>query len=517
VSRDRRDSRDADTAIEAPGAEEISVLPWPLLVRRKVAERVASSDRFRWWVAWTVLAGLFSVGFTITILSVSLPRIADDLGSDVSTLTWVITGPLLAFGVLGPALGKAGDIWGQKRIYVVGLTGAAVFAALTALAWNASSLIVFRVLGAAEGAATGPASMALILRAFPPDERVKAMGYWSLVGAGAPVLGVVAGGPIVEHFSWRWIFVAQAPLTLVAVGIAMLVLPDTGPGERRPLDVAGAAALSVAATSLLFGLNRGPAWGWSSVSVVAGFVLSPLAVAAFVLIEQRAPHPLIDLSYVRRRNFSFPIANQVFTNFAYMGSFIMTPLLLKDAFGYGETHVGLLTIARPLSFSITAPLAGYLTVRVGERVSGIVGSLAVVASMIALSSLSPVTSSDLQVVLALALAGVGLGVSSPAMAASMANSVDEESLGIAGAAQQLLVQVGLVAGIQLAQTVQATTEGSSGLVESFGNAYLMLGAVSVIGVFCAAFVHRSPRDRGETPARDRALADAPPTRLHPAG
>ncbi|HET7718797.1 MAG TPA: MFS transporter, partial [Acidimicrobiales bacterium] len=292
-------------AIEAPGADEVAVVPWSLLLRRRVAARVEQSDRYRWWVAWTVLTGLFSVGVTITILSVSLPTIADDIGSDTTTLTWTITGPLLAFGVLGPALGKAGDIWGQKRVYVVGLSGAAVFAALTAVSWNAGSLIVFRVIGAATGAATGPASMALIMRAFPPGDRVKAMGYWSLVGAGAPVLGVVAGGPIVENLSWRWIFAAQAPLTVLAVAVAVLVLPET---ERRPssrLDVAGAATLSLGVTSLLFALNRGPVWGWDTPGVLTAFALCPVMLAAFAAVERRAANPLIDMRYLRRPNFSF--------------------------------------------------------------------------------------------------------------------------------------------------------------------------------------------------------------------
>ncbi|MBV8981316.1 MAG: MFS transporter, partial [Acidimicrobiia bacterium] len=161
------DERDVELTIEAPGAEEVAILPWPAMFRHRIARRVESSDRYQWWVLWTVLAGLFSVGFTITILAVSLPRIATDLHSDTTTLTWVITGPLLAFGVVGPLLGKAGDIWGQKRMFMFALVLTLVFAGLTAIAWNASSLILFRVLGAGEGAATGPASMAMIMMVFP--------------------------------------------------------------------------------------------------------------------------------------------------------------------------------------------------------------------------------------------------------------------------------------------------------------------------------------------------------------
>lgn len=486
-------SADGDpVAIELPGADEVAVLPWPLVFRERVARRAESSPRYRWWVAWAVLAGLFSVGFTITILSVSLPRIARDLGTDTATLTWVVTGPLLAVGVLGPTLGKAGDVWGHTRVYLLGLSGAAVFAALTAVAWNAGSLIVFRVIGASAGAATGPASMALILRSFPADERVKAMGYWSLVGAGAPVLGVVAGGPVVETFGWRWIFAAQAPLTLAAVAVAAVVLPETDRTRREPLDLPGALLLSAGVTSLLFGLNRGPVWGWTTPGPLAAFALTPVALVAFVAWERRTKHPLVDLGYLRRRNFTFPILSQLFSNFAYMGSFILTPLYLSAAFGYGERHIGLVTIARPLAFSASAPVAGYLTLRVGERVAAVAGSGLVVASMAALSSVSPSTH-DPAVAGALALAGVGLGMSSPALAASVANAVEEASLGVAGAAQQMIVQIGVVAGIQVAQTVQAARAGVDGLVGSFQTTYAVLGAVAVAGVVLAAFVRPAPR------------------------
>jgi EmrB/QacA subfamily drug resistance transporter len=494
------DEHDTDLAIEAPGADEVAVLPWPTLFRHRMARRVESSDRYRWWVLWTVLAGLFSVGFTITILAVSLPRIATDLHSDTTTLTWVITGPLLAFGVVGPLLGKAGDIWGQKRMFMLALTLTLVFAGLTAIAWNASSLILFRVLGAGEGAATGPASMALIMMVFPPEDRVKAMGFWSLVGAGAPVLGVVAGGPIVEHFSWRLIYVAQIPFTVVALIAAAIILPSRDKVQanriREPLDIKGAITVGLGTVSLLFAMNRGPEWGWTSPGVVVALILSPLMLATFVFVERRARAPLIPLDYFRRRNFAFPIGVQFFSNLAYMGSFILTPLFLEEVFHYGETKSGLLSIARPLSFSLTAPIAGYLAVRWGERLAGIVGCAFVIASMLAWSQVEP-GASNLAIMGALALAGVGLGVSSPSMAASVANAVEEKNLGIAGAAQQLLTQVGIVAGIQLAETVQATREHAVGVVASYHEAYLLAGAACLLGLVCALFVKSAERGERE--------------------
>jgi MFS family permease len=217
-------------------------------------------------------------------------------------------------------------------------------------------------------------------------------------------------------------------------------------------------------------------------------------LVTFVMVERRSRAPLIPLAYFRRRNFAFPIGVQFFSNFAYMGSFILTPLFLKQAFHYGETKIGLLSIARPLSFSLTAPVAGYLAVRLGERTAGIFGTLAVVASMLAWTTVAP-GAGNLAVMGALMLAGVGLGVSSPSMAASVANAVDEENLGIAGAAQQLITQIAIVAGIQMAETVQAVRQHTSGVVGSFHDAYLVAGVVCLAGVVCAVFVGNADRDR----------------------
>lgn len=312
------------------------------------------------------------------------------------------------------------------------------------------------------------------------------------------MIGVVAGGPVVETFGWRWIFVAQAPLTLAGLLLAMLVLPETERRERVAFDWKGALALAAGATSLLFAINRGPLWGWSDPMIVAGFAMAPLAVLVFVRIERRTDHPLLPLAYVRQPNFSFAILTQSFTNFAYMGGFVITPLFLESAFGYPESRVGGLMIARPLAFAITGPLAGYIAVRVGERTSAITGSAFVVASMVALSSVAP-GSSDLVIVGALALSGVGLGCSSPALAASIANAVHERDLGVAGAFQQMMQQMGVVVGIQVMQTVSVVRVGSSGEVGAYGEAYLVGGAVALLGLVTSVFVQSSRRRAEDAP------------------
>jgi MFS family permease len=188
---------------------------------------------------------------------------------------------------------------------------------------------------------------------------------------------------------------------------------------------------------------------------------------------------------------------------------VITPIFLESVFGYPETRVGGLMIARPLAFAIAGPLAGYVAVRVGERASAVVGSAFVVASMVALSSVSP-GSSDLVILGALALSGIVLGCSSPALSASIANAVDERDLGVAGAFQQMVTQLGVVIGIQVMQTVAVVREASAGEVGAYGEAYLVGGLAAALGLVCAVFVQSSQRraegapegalERGSEPA-----------------
>lgn len=459
--------------------------------RSALADRVAASERARWFILGTALFGLFAVGVSVTLLSVSLGTISRDLGSSTGTLTWVVTGPMLGFAVAGPAFGKIGDLYGHRRVYLVGLTGAAVFALLTGLAPNAIALIAFRLLGATIGSATSPTSMAMLNQLFP-ERRAQAMGFWSLVTAGGPVLGVVVGGPAVDAFGWRVIFFAQAPVIALAVIVCWLILPETARRHDITFDVRGTVLLSSGAVTLILAINQGPALGWGHPFVIGGFVATPVLLAAFARWERRVAHPLLPLHYLGRRNFSVAIGAQMLTNVAYTGGFVLTPLLLEEALGYSTSKTGLVSIARPLAFAVAGPLSGSWSVRLGERTLAVFGACCVAASMVGLASVDP-GSTTLVIVVALALSGIGLGSLSPSMAASVANSVEPHDLGVAGAAQQMLNQIGSVTGFQVLHSIQAQTEASSGLVGSYRNAYLTGAVVAVSGAVVAGFVHNSRR------------------------
>jgi MFS family permease len=532
---DADELREAEALLSGTGSggDGGITIPWPLLFRHRMHHKVAGSDRYQWWVLWTVLAGLLSVNITFTVFVVALPEVARQLHTTVSTLTWTSTGPLLAFGVAAPVLGKLGDLRGYKRLYLWGLSGAAVSVVLTASAPTAGVLIAARLFDGVQGAATGAASMALVLEAFSHEDRVKALGWWSLVGAGGPVLGVTIGAPIIQFYGWRALFWGELPLMAIAAVLAVIVLPAhdhvgagtrpaaaerepspdgthpaVGPGpvvpdpERdhpwRNLDWLGSATLSGSVTLGLLGLNLAPTWGFGDPRTVALFVSCVVVGVVFVVHERRAPRPLIPLRYFKKRNFVFPLGARACVNFAYMGGFFLFPILMERIYGYSETSAGIMSTARPLVFSLSAPVAGYAAVKVGERWSIVAGSAALFVSMLVFTQVGA-DPSVLLIVVALALSGLANGVSTPSTASSASNEVAPDELGVMSAAQLLITQIGVVAGIQTMVTVQASSHGGAGDLASFHSAYLVGALVALVAVVCGFFTRDTPRGRRPAP------------------
>ncbi len=469
-------------------------------------ERVRTSPSYRWWALVVLLLGFFSTGVSITILTAVLPSIARQFHVADHTIAWVVTGPMLVFGILMPTFGKAADLYGRKRVYLWGWALSTAFAGLAALSWSAGSLIALRFLGAAAGAATGPATMALILAAFPPSERVKAMGWWSFAGAGAPVIGLVAGGPLIAVFGWRWIFGIQPPLAVPGLLLAWLVLRPDKPVGHPNFDIAGSAFLGGSMGALLFGLNRvGATAGWVRPDVLVPIALVPVLGALFVRAERRAAEPLLRLDYFRRRNVALPTAIQGISVIPYMGTFFLAPFLFQEVLGYSTSRTALVLVGRPLANSIMSALAGYVAVRVGERFTAVAGMTVMAAGLLLFARVGAASSMPF-VVVALVLTGIGLGLSTPGLVSSVANAVAERDFGAIAAAQEMALMVGNVLGMQGLQTVQAIRARAVGTVAGYHDAFAVgavLAIVAMVLSFGVRSMHRSyvmpPAESPESP------------------
>ena len=494
----------------------VPIIPVGLIkTRRRVARRAQARDGFASIALIVVLTAMFMVNLSVTAIAVAVPKIAGEFQTSQSTIVWAVTGPILVSAVLGPTFGKLGDQRGHRMVFLFGLTVNALFTVLIAASWSAGSFVVFRLLAAVGGAAIGPSALAFINRLFAPSDRTVALGWWSFVGAGSPVIGVVAGGFIIDQVDWRWVFIGQAPLVFLAMLLAGFILPETTRQKAAAFDVPGAATLSLGVGSLLVAVTLS-ADGPFAPLVLIFAATGVVAIAVFARIENRSDHPLIPPHYWRMRGFVVPTLTLALLFAAYMGSFVLAPLMLQSVAFAATAAVGgavlverlttaamtsRVIIARPMMFSLMGPVTGRLVGRLGQRPMVVAGGLSIVVSMLLLSTSGPGTSL-MVVALALGLAGLGMGAASPILTATVANSVADEDLGVAGAAQQMLQQVGLVVGIQILQAIQASVEGDAldgvdletlegdsisqgafdAVVNSYQVAFLVATGIAILGV-----------------------------------
>jgi EmrB/QacA subfamily drug resistance transporter len=479
----------------APPIGSAHAAPRPDGLRGRVIERLEGSGRYTTWVLLAALAGMFATTFPVTILTISLGPMAAEFGTRESTMAWVISGPMLLSAVALPLLGKLGDLRGHRFIFLLGFTGATIVAGLTALAWSATSLIGLRTLAAVLGGATQPTSMALIFSVYPPAQRVRAMGWWSMTGAAAPALGLVAGGPLVDWLGWRVVFVLQAIISAIALALAALVLKET-PRQRVRFDVLGAATLAFGIAGFMFALGQVRSLGlgspWIAVSLLAG----TLGIAAFVAVERRTEEPLLPLKFFGRRNFSASIVSNAFMAAAYMGAFVIAPFVLLRIFGFSITTAAAIMLLRTLTLTIASPLGGSLGYRIGERGAALLGS-ALMTFALCLLAWAVSQENIYLVATALVLQGAGHGLALPSLTSAIASTVPERDLGIASAANRLTGQAGAAFGITLLTLVY----GDVNTPEALGFAFLagaLLSAMSTAAAFAMGRDRPAGAENGST-------------------
>jgi len=444
--------------------------------------RLDASGRYPSWVLFAVLAGMFATSFPFTILAVSLAPIAEEFGSRETTLSWVVTAPMLLSAVAFPLVGKLGDLYGHRRVFLWGFAGATVVAALTAFAWDAFSLIGLRTIAAVLGSATQPTAMAMLFAANPEGGRVRAMGWWSMTTAGAPALGLILGGPLVDLLGWRFVFLLQAGLSAAALAVAYAVLRETRPHRVR-FDFLGAASLAVGVGGFMVALGGVRELGLSSPWIPTAALVGVLGLIAFVRIEDRVPDPLLPLALFRDRSFSATLATNAFNSAAYMGAFVIAPLLLYESFEFSITQASLLMVLRTASLTIASPFGGTLGERFGERAASALGGALMTVALLGIAW-GAYESNLLFFGIGLIGQGLGHGLSQPSITSAIARSVDESELGVASAANRLAGQGGASFGIA------ALTIVYGGVAEPgvFGLAFAMGAALAAASTLTAFWI-----------------------------
>jgi MFS family permease len=406
---------------------------------------------------------------------------------------------MLAMAVATPLAGKIGDVRGHRQMFLAGLAGSVVTTVACGLAWDAGSLIAFRVLFGLAGAFVIPSAMSLMMHAYGPKRRATAMGWFQFAMTGAPTVGLVLGGPMIDYIGWRNMFFVFAATTVVTMVAAMRYLRPMPTRSEAVIDYMGGLSLAAAVLAALLAITRfttlvrdiglSPAvsdrlfWGIVAVSAAA--------LAWFIRTERRAPEPMLPLRYFRRPNFTLPMVSSAMVQFAYMGGFVITPALLSDQYGWSLGAIALLLAPRPAAFSLSSPLGGYLPGRIGQKAPIVMGGVAMIISTLAFVWASGYSSGFgiVLVLTGLVLAGVSAGISQPSVSAMVVDNVDDSDMGIANGMAQQVLFIGLVTGIQTMNVLAGDNATPSRFALTFG-----VGTAAAGAGLLAALAIRTPAD-----------------------
>jgi DHA2 family multidrug resistance protein len=323
-----------------------------------------------WVVSMAVMLGTFMVVLDTTVVNVSLPHIAGSLSSTVDETTWALTSYLAANAIVLPITGWLSNHFGRKRLLIMSLVGFTVSSFLCGLSLSLPMLIVFRIVQGATGGALQPISQAVLLEAFPPAERGKAMGFWGLGIVVAPILGPVLGGWLTDNYTWRWVFYINVPVGVLAVVLARMFVFDppyiTRSSER--VDYWGLGLLALAVSTLQIGLDKGRSEDWfHSMFITTLMVTSVAAWAAFIWRELAAGHPIVDLRVFRIGTYTMGVIATVVLGFVLFGSLVLLPILLQTLLGYPALQAGIAMAPRGFGSFIAMPVVGYLTSKIDPR------------------------------------------------------------------------------------------------------------------------------------------------------
>jgi EmrB/QacA subfamily drug resistance transporter len=431
-----------------------------------------------------------------SIVNVALPTLAREFDASPDTVLWAtLTGSLVATGLTLTA-GRLGDIFGRKPVYLAGWVIFTVGMAATGAAQTIGQLIAMRVVQAIGVALALGNGNAIVVEGFPERERGRALGTTgAVVGAGL-MSGPILGGLILSVFDWRALFYVRVPIGLIALTLALIFVRRTPvvAGTRR-LDIAGAIMLFLTLVAAILAVNRGQAWGWTSPAILGLFAVSAASLALFVVVERRAPSPVVSLALFRIRAFTASVLSLVLNFGGQAAVTLLMPFYLIQVRGLSTARAGIVIGTVPAMMLVLSPLSGYLADRFASRYQPAAGAALVGLGLLSLATLGLETPLAL-VVVRLALVGLGTALFQAPNSSTIMNSVPRDRLGTASASVATARNIGNATGIALMGTImvavastEAGTEGTrvddlpvSALLAGIRVAFVVAAAVSSVAI-----------------------------------
>ncbi|HLM10127.1 MAG TPA: DHA2 family efflux MFS transporter permease subunit [Thermoleophilaceae bacterium] len=394
------------------------------------------------------ILGTTVVTIDATVVNVALPAIEDDLGGGLAGQQWTSNAYLVLLGSLLLVGGSLGDLFGERRVFAAGVAGFGGTSLFCALAPTIELLVVARALQGVAGALLTPAALAVIVTAFPPDERGRAVGAWTAWGGIGTVLGPLIGGQLVDAASWRWIFAINVPVVIATLVLVARAVPA---GRARPadarVDVVGAALCALGLAGMTFGVIEQPLHGWGDARVALPLLAGALMFAGFLVWEAKSDHPMLPLSLFRRRNFA--IGNvETFSMYAGLGLlFFLLVLFLQQVAGYSALAAGTASLPVTLVMFALSTRFGMLADRHGPRFFMGVGPLVAALGLAWFLRLDSDVDYLVDLLPGLLVFALGLTMTVAPLTATVLADADEENAGIASGVNNAIARVAGLAAI----------------------------------------------------------------------
>ena len=412
--------------------------------------------RERRGVALAVIAAAqLMVMLDLTIVNVALPSIQKSLNFSLTNLTWVIDAYVLVFGGLLLLGGRAGDIFGRRRMFFAGIALFALASLAGGFATSQLLLVIARSVQGVGAAIASPTALALIAVTFPEGSaRNRAMAVYAGMTAAGGATGLILGGALVEGATWRWVFFVNVPIALLVMVVTPFVLPKID-GHGGRLDIPGALTASGGIALLVYGLVHAPNSGWMSTGTLLSFALAVLLIAAFVVVEKRSTQPLIPLNFLRHRNRIGGYVMMLLIGASMLSLLFFLTQFMQDVLHYSSLRAGVSYLPVPVMVASTSVYLSHKIKRFGVRIFMTAGPLLIAAGIFWASFLNA-SSSYVHIFGPLATFGLGMGLSLVPLTLNAVSSVRNHEQGLASSLLNTSQQIGGSLGLAVLVTVSAT-------------------------------------------------------------